>query len=99
MTFRAVVRDGMININTHGRLPDGTVVEVLPVTPASKPKGPSKARSRGPRKPTKRGKAEPANPLLAIAGIWKDRPDWKGKSTLEIQRELREKALGHRRGG
>lgn len=96
MTFRAVVRDGMININTHGELPDGTVVEVSPVRRRAR-----KTSTRSARKSTKATKTAKtkANPLLALAGIWKDRPDWRGKSTLEIQRELRTKAMGGRNRG
>lgn len=94
--FRAVVRDGMININTHGELPDGTVVEVSPVRRRA-----SKSSTRRVMKPAKAAKMAKSktNPLLELAGIWKDRPDWKGKSTLEIQRELRAKAMGGRNRG
>ncbi len=107
MTFRAVVRDGMIAINTHGQLPDGTEVEVLPVNrPAPRRKGKKKAakaasRTRGSSSRGRAGKSAKASadPLDSLIGIWKDRPDWKGKSTLEIAAELREKALGRTRRG
>jgi len=35
--------------------------------------------------------------LNSAFGIWKDRPEWKGKSTLEVAAELRRKAMGRSR--
>jgi hypothetical protein len=93
MTFRTVVRDGLIVINTHGELPDGTPVEVVRTRSGHK-------SVSAPRRQVKKTKA-PAKkkPIreLAFFGMWKDRPEWKGKTTLEIQKELREKALGRSR--
>lgn len=31
MTFRTTVRDGLVVFNTHGQIPDGTPVEILPM--------------------------------------------------------------------
>lgn len=35
---------------------------------------------------------------LAVQGTWSDRADWKGKSTVQIAKELRERAPRTRRG-
>ncbi|MEK6703975.1 MAG: hypothetical protein AABZ53_17085 [Planctomycetota bacterium] len=35
---------------------------------------------------------------LAVQGTWSDRPDWKGKSTVQIAKELRERASRRGRG-
>ncbi len=66
MTFRAVVQDGLIVINTHGSIPDGTRVEVQPLrtnAPARKPKRTAKA------------------PLPAFGG-WKHRTDIKNSAAF-----------------
>jgi len=98
MTFRAIVRDGMININTHGELPDGSIVELVHVERA-KDRSPRRSAAvaqpaRTPRaaKPSKKIRSK--DPLVSLFGIWKNRPEWKGKSPLEIQQELRAKAMG-----
>jgi hypothetical protein len=91
MTFRSVVRDGIIVINTHGELPDGTPVEVVP----SKGRNARAARTttaKTRRKGKKGGRHAEADPLPGF-GILKDRADWKGKSAVQIIRELRRKAL------
>ena len=88
MTFRTTVRDGMININTRGEIPDGEVVEIVRIGPASsKSTAKTVKRSRATKRPKK-------DPFLAAFGAWKDRPEWKGKTALEIQQILRQKALG-----
>ena len=102
MTFRTIVRDGMININTHGELPDGTPVEALPIQQSPPRRGSAQrasAKKAAPKRPSKKTGKPDANPLLSLAGIWKSRPEWKGKSTLEIHRELRAKAMGGRSRG
>ena len=91
MTFRTVVQDGLIVVNTHGALPDGTAVDVVPARRARPRKGESRKPSAGSKSPKKKRLRD-----LAFFGMWKDRPEWKGKSTLEIAAELREKALGRR---
>jgi hypothetical protein len=82
----------MIVINTRGEIPDGTPVEVVRIKgrrpKASRPKAQKPSRKR----------ETPLGELPAL-GMWKNRADWKGKSTLEIARELRQKALGGRRRG
>lgn len=99
MTFRTVVRDGLIVINTHGELPDGTPVEVVR-TPSAES---NNTRTVKKRSKSARGASKPAggvsDPIEALAGIWKDRPDWKGKTTSQIAAELREKSLGRRPRG
>jgi hypothetical protein len=96
MTLRGTVRDGVIAINTHGTLPEGAEVEVVRVEPAKN--GHARATSRkkiAKKKPSRKG----AHPLVKLAGIWRDRPEWKGLSSLEIQQQLRRKAgIGRARG-
>ena len=36
-----------------------------------------------------RTRAEKVHPLIALAGMWKDRPEWKGMTSVEIVAELR----------
>lgn len=97
MTLRSVVRDGLIVVNTHGEIPDGTPVVILrddqPQRGGKKTKPPAKRA----KKKKARGATKPkADPIMKVFGMWKNRPEWKGKSSVEIARELREKALGHR---
>lgn len=90
MTFRAIVQDGFIVINTRGELPDGTRVRVIREGRLARAKKPIKS----PRTPKQAALAD-----LPAIGMWKNRPEWKGKSTLRIAQELREKSLGGRRRG
>jgi hypothetical protein len=98
MTIRGIIRNGMIE--TDGELPDGTEVRIVPV----KPRGTKSARAGQPAVKTaprkkrvaaarKRGDSK-SNPLLPLFGIWKDRPEWKGLTTLEIHKLLRAKSMG-----
>ena len=66
MTFRAVVQDGLIVINTHGSIPDGTRVEVQPLL--------DKAPARKTKRVTK-------GPLPAFGG-WKHRTDIKSSAAF-----------------
>jgi hypothetical protein len=93
MTFRGVVRDGVIVI-LDGEIPDGTPVEVSPLHRRSKKKASTSTKSA---KPT-RARKPPLEKLPAF-GMWKNRPEWKGLSTLEIMAKLREKSLGRDRRG
>lgn len=102
MTFRAVVQDGLIVINTHGAIPDGTTVRVVRAGAPRKVAKTASRATKGPRakeagKPVRRVAQKP-HPLLALAGIWKDRPDWRGKSSTEVVAELRRRSVGRHRG-
>lgn len=90
MTFRTTVQDGLIVINTHGEIPDGTVVEVLPVqrNGAAKPQ----ATKRGSKKKSNaRGRARVSDehPLPGF-GSWKHRTDIV--DTAAYARDLRKRA-------
>ncbi|MFN0011589.1 MAG: hypothetical protein ACKVS8_08090 [Phycisphaerales bacterium] len=61
MTFRAVVQDGLIVVNTHGSLPDGTRVQVQAL----------RATARAPK--AKRASKSALPPF----GGWKHRSDIK----------------------
>ena len=83
MTFRAIVRDGLIVVNTHGEVPDGTPVEIL------LPHGsPTKGNRKRPltKKARKKGPGRPTDPLFGF-GMWKHRTDIKDSAAFA--RELR----------
>ena len=90
MTFRATVRDGLIVINTHGELPDGTAVEVVRTAIGAKAK-----KSPAGRKARKKTRSND-DPFLAILGMCKDRLDWKGKPGSEILTSIRERSREQR---
>jgi hypothetical protein len=95
MTFKGIYRDGIIILEDATGLRNGTVVEVT--RPAKRTKAVAKPVAKGKKKPATRRKRSAGSVADWPAfGIWKDRADWKGKSSAEIARELREKALGHR---
>ena len=77
-------------------IPDGTPVRVSRLQRTSKAK-PPRVGSKG-KKTAKRGQKKRTG-LDKLIGIWKDRPDWKGKSTLQIAAELRQKSLGRKARG
>jgi hypothetical protein len=79
MTFRTVVKDGLIVINTHGEIPDGTPVEVVRLDTGAK----KVAKKAGKRD---RSRAKAKDPLPGFGG-WKDRTDIK--DAAEYARELR----------
>jgi hypothetical protein len=80
MTFRAIVKDGRIVVDTHGALPDGTEVRI---TRARK----SRRGASGDRDSKKRGTGK-ARPRLRGAGIWAHRGDIV--DSVEFARSLRE---------
>lgn len=65
MTLRSVVRDGLIVVNTHGELPDGTPVVILrdDKPPVTKKKGRAKVKGAGKKV------------LPSGFGAWKGRDD------------------------
>jgi len=66
MTFRAVVQDGLIVVNTHGAIPDGTAVDISIAKPkrATKPKRPRAKSSR------KNARRTPHTPMFGIWAEW-----------------------------
>lgn len=85
MTFPTVVRDGLIVINTHGEIPDGTPVEVVRL-------------KKGTKKTSKRTrKASSSKDPLPGFGGWKHRTDIK--DTAEYARELRRRVSRRARNG
>lgn len=94
MTYRGIVRNGRILVDIDD-LPDGTSVEITPIKrPSSKKSKKKKATSRRRKPLSGSARRKKKDPFESIFGIWKDRPDWKGKSSLEILAELRAKSLG-----
>jgi len=82
MTFRATVRDGLIVINTHGELPDGTTVEVVRAVVKPKAKGRSGGRTSKARATRKKAKDD-----LPGFGGWAQRTDIK--DPVAYARQLR----------
>lgn len=72
MILRAIVQDGLIIVNTHGEIPDGTQVEIVLPNPRKKSKKSAPAR-RGSPKPSKsqRGRSAPTPGF----GMWADRQE------------------------
>ncbi|CAG0997522.1 hypothetical protein PHYC_02659 [Phycisphaerales bacterium] len=101
MSFKGTYRDGIVYLTGNGSevaRRDGERVEVTPLRRPRKSAGPARAR---PASKTKKRltKAQRLAAFDAAFGIWKDRPDWKGKTTLEIVAELRKKAMGRNARG
>lgn len=86
MTYRGTVRNGVI-VLSNAELPEGMSVRVSPES------SPKRKRIRKPR--TRRSTSRP----LPGFGMWKDRKEWRGKSSVEVARELRRAAMGERYRG
>lgn len=104
MVYRGVYRDGVVIVPGGLDLPEGAEVEVLPAArggnsrrPAAKPKGKKPAaakktlakKSKVAKRPKRMSKAERLAALEAARGMWKNRPDFRGRSTEEIAHEWR----------
>lgn len=107
MTYRGIYRDGYVRLEGDVDLRNGTPVEVFSLRETRARRVSSKARrakaSRVSRKSEweramarakKMTKKERMAAVMAAAGAWKDRPEWKGKSSAEIATELRKRAVG-----
>jgi hypothetical protein len=100
MTFRGVFRNGVIVPQEGMSLPNGTVVDIRAGKQGRRQKPATKATSRSEALKQKRSrKTREDEPVLEGFGMWKNRADWRGKSTLEVARELRRKAMGDRYRG
>ncbi|HYE62416.1 MAG TPA: hypothetical protein VD997_10500 [Phycisphaerales bacterium] len=75
MTFKAIVQDGLIIVNTRGTVPDGTAVEVEIV----------RKRKAAVRKKKATKKAAPHTPGF---GIWRDRPEFDTDDPVKVLRAL-----------
>ncbi len=91
MTFRGVVKNGVIVLDNGAPLRDGDVVEVA----RAARRVTSKARTRTAVKAKPRKSRDP----LPGFGVWADRADWKGKSSARIARDLRRAAAGRKGRG
>ncbi len=102
MTFTGTYHNGMVILDNSKGLREGARVEVLPAHAKARRAAASKGnRSAMPRKSppgAKPGAASRAGPragkrqadaFAALCGMWKDRADWKGRSSADIARELR----------
>lgn len=92
MTYRGVYQNGMVFFEGEVGLRNGDRVDVNPSRKAGRRSSTkAKAKARGGKKPAA------VHPLIALAGIWKDRPDWRGKSSVEVVAELRKSTSPSRR--
>jgi hypothetical protein len=75
MMFRTVVQDGLIVVNTHGALPDGTAVKiVVPKAPRARgaAKEPTRSKKKGARKS---GAGRAGTGHTPGYGMWADRKE------------------------
>jgi outer membrane protein assembly factor BamB len=86
MSYRGVYRDGIVVLEGEVDLRNGTTVEVNPA------RGKGKGRRKVSSTPRRDRKAAQVHPFIALAGLWKDRPEWRGRSSVEIVRELRRRS-------
>ena len=82
MTFRGIVKNGVVLLNGDARLPDGTLVDIAPRARTSD-------RTNGHAKKHAIEKSVPKTPKrspkpLHGFGPWKDRPDFDGLSSAQI---------------
>ena len=87
MTFRGIVKNGVVVVEDATGLREGDVVEVARVRRVK----PARARSKPGTAPKERA-GRVADPLPGF-GMWKDRPEWKGMTGAEVAAELRRGAF------
>ncbi len=98
MTYRGVYRDGVIVLSGDVDLQNGDTVDVnrnsaAGVTPKRKPVSADKKRARAGSSKKKQSE----HPFLALAGMWKDRKDWRGKSSVKVVAEIRDRGRSAKR--
>lgn len=79
MTYRGVYRDGVVTLEGDVDLRNGAIVEVNAAS--TRRVAAASASTTKARKPVRQKKK---HPFIALAGIWKDRDDWRGKTSEEI---------------
>lgn len=110
MTYRGVYRDGFVRLQGDVHLPNGSYVEVNPALEQRAWKAPGgfrrsrSSRNRGATDwelATRKKLTRPQRVAAALAacGTWKDRPEWKGKSSARIAAMLRGRAARRGRNG
>ncbi len=90
MTFKGTFRDGVIVPEQTAGLRDGDVVDirVRRLTATGKPRKKTRSRPVGKRMTAEQRLAA----WRAVVGSWEDRPEWKGKSSAQIARDIRARA-------
>jgi hypothetical protein len=86
MVYRGVYQDGVVVLEGEVDLRNGSRVEVQPARRATTAESKKRAGKGA------RTSAKSADPLLKFFGVWKDRADWKGRSSVEVAKELRRRA-------
>ncbi|MFN0132712.1 MAG: hypothetical protein ACKVW3_09320 [Phycisphaerales bacterium] len=92
MTYRGIVKNGVVVFEDGAGPPNGTPVRV------EASKGPTTngaARKLAQRGPSGGRRARPTREHIrktfdAAFGMWQDRPDWKGLSSAEVSLRLRQ---------
>jgi hypothetical protein len=79
MTFRGVYQNGVVVLSGDVDLENGTPVDV----------NPSRSGAKRSRRSSSKKPARKEHPLIALAGIWKDRPEWKSMTSVEVLADIR----------
>lgn len=98
MTYRGVYRDGIIVPTDLLDLPDGARLSfsIMPQKSGSGSKRKAAPRRKGSKKKSSRmTSVERVAAFMKGFGVSREVPEWKGKSTGEIARQLRTAALGN----
>lgn len=112
MTYRGVYRDGYVRLDGDVDLPNGSTVEVFSLAGARVKRAKSKKKAPRPASSVSKGvwelamakgrkmtRAERVATAMKAFGAWRDRPEWKGWSSVEIAAELRRRSTRGVRNG
>jgi hypothetical protein len=97
MTYRGVYRDGVIVPGDALDLPEGSrfTFSIHGKADGPAPKTKKKVRTKSRKKtPSQMTPEERVALFMKGFGISRDVPEWQGRSTQDIARELRTKAMG-----
>jgi hypothetical protein len=83
MTFRGVVKNGVVIVDDAAGLREGDVVDIAPVKRVK-----SSGKGLRGKSAEKKRAAKMSDPLPGF-GMWRDRPEWKGMTGAQIAAELR----------
>ena len=91
MTYRGVFRGGVIVVLGKTDMQNGDAVVVSRYQRGSKRRVASKKTSKKKAAKTHSvdAKSKKRHPFMALGGIWKDREDWRGLTSLEVLERIR----------
>ena len=81
MTYKGVYRAGVIVVSGDVDLHEGEPVRISREASPAKKKA-VKVKPKAEKSPAK-------HPVTKLAGIWKDRKDWRGLTSLEVLERIR----------